>query len=252
MVLPNNTTGSEVAKSGVPDGTPAVSTGVPVVEAGMAGGTSGDDVAKLQADLKAKDLELERIRLKFEKDMDNLRSSLQKDSGKRVSDLSDRLAQTQRERDEIAMKGMDDAQRAVYERNLAQERADAAEDRAEELEASLKAQVEYQNTVNYFRKEGIPDSALDFTDTQTLATSAWKYMKEKSGAAPAAPAAPNAPKTPEAPAVLTTGQGTPATKKTRADLIKEMRLEGEHPDATLTRIYEGIADGTYSASILPV
>ncbi len=247
----SNTTVQEEVKVGVAPATPAPA-GVPAVQ-GTTGATSTDDVAKLQADLKAKDAELARLTKKFEDDLNKMRSSEQKDKSTAVSALSERIAQAEAERDEAAMRGMDATQRAAYERDRAVERADAAEARAQEAEAARQEQQEFQDTVNFMLQDGVPATALDTKNgMQGLAASGWAYWKKQAaGVATPAPVAPANSAVP-APDVLVTGQGTPATKKTMEDLIKEYATPGEHPDGTRTRIYEMIANGDLPASILPV
>ena len=246
-----------------PDGvaaeaTPAQSIG-DAASTALAGGASGDaksevNVEKLNKELADKQAEIDRIQQKYEKDIDNLRSSLQADGAKSVKALENRLAQMQADYDAIATKDMDDAQRAVFDRKRAIERAEAAEARNSELETALNEQKQYSDTVNYFRSRGIPDNVLNFEGgVEELAASAWHYLEEKAEGKTSAEAKTKTKKDAKtAPAVLTDGAGAAAHKETMQDVITKYKVDGEHPEATERRIYEMIGNGELPASILPL
>lgn len=233
--------------------------GAAVVDAGAATAVAGaeGDAQQLEQKLKA-DFEKREADLtaKYEADLNKLRSSLDKGKAsleERLTAAQERLAAIEREKDELEVKGMDDAQIAQHRARKAEERAAQLEERLKQAEQARADQETFQQTVNYFRKEGIPDSALDFENgIEGLSASAWKYLSDKAKGVQPEKKAEAKKKGEAAPEVLTGGEATPARKKTKADVIKEIALPNEHPEATERRLYAGIASGEFPPNILPL
>jgi hypothetical protein len=241
-------------------GQAGVATATPVPSAGatdkvVAGGASGDaksgDASDAQAKLAEKQTEIDALVQKYEKDLSAQRSSLDSGAAQREKALNERLAKFQADYDALATKDMDDAQRAVYEGRKANERADAAEKRAMELEQSLEDQRAFNNMLNFARSKGIPDYALDFNNgIDGLSRSAWDALEAPGAKKPVVDQKKT--KLPAAPDVLTDGAGGSAHKGTMDELIKAQAFPGEHPEATERRIFDMIARGALPPTILPV
>src|SRR3990167_537468 len=146
--------------------TPEPSAGAADNQSAVAGGASGDaksgDVpVDMKAQLAEKEAALEVQRAKYEADINKLRSSLESGAAQRQKAAQDRLTSLQAQLDTLATKDMDDAQRAVYEKNKAIERAEAAESALAEAKQQAEQYQTFQDTVSFFLTKGVPADVLD-------------------------------------------------------------------------------------------
>ena len=211
------------------------------------GGKTDDLQTKLEAALKRAD----EITEKYERDLRDMKSSLQKGEAERLAEIQDQLTTREAELERIRTQGMNDGERTQYERNQYAKRNEDLEAQLEELQERTAQVEQFQNAKEFFLSNGVPADKLKLDGgVDALSESGWAYLQEELKTLRSkgqAPAAPNAPKAPE----VETGQGQVKTAKTWEEVIAKYAQPGEHPMATRERIYREVELRHLPPDVLP-
>lgn len=205
------------------------------------------------------------------KELETQASQLQKDvnaikaaSQRREADLQRQIAQQQRdfeiERQRLAMQGMDDEQRKIYQEEITRDQLAQLQEQFAQLQ-NEKAQVEgKQNAMAFFINNRVPANALTLDGTlEDLVASGYGYLAQRNAelesqltqqpAQPPAPAQPvpaPASPLPNAPQVDTGASGTPPTT-TWADIDKDYAGKGGRE-----KFYTDLVSGAIPPDRLPL
>jgi hypothetical protein len=209
--------------------TNATVTGEPVTptvpDAGMgAGGTAPAGVgATGTGDAGNGDLatRIAAERAKWEQDLRKLQSTLDRNLAIERQQAAEREQKLREQLEQIQTANMDEKERAQFEATKYRQQYEALQVELQKNQQLTQAQREMQEYAQELHTElGIDPGELDFTDQETLATSAFQAIKKRvSAVAPAATSTPATPLQPVNNRILTTGPGTPPkTRISHADL----------------------------------
>jgi len=217
------------ATTGVPSGTPGAEGLPPRGSTPAPAGTSpqgGVDVEKMQRELEEARQSLNVAREKSERDISNLKSSLQKDFAAAQQKWDAERREWQTRFDAVQTADMDEATKANYERDRERERYGELETRFGDLQRQLEEAQAMQGYSAWFTRMGVPPKDLVLNQgIEGLLASGWSYLEDELGRlrnpAPApAPVAPP-PQPPVAPNVLSGVSGSPMSAPTIEKLVKD-------------------------------
>lgn len=164
---------------------------------------------------------IDALRKQYEQDLRKLQSTLDRNLSEAQRQAAERERALREQLEQVQTANMDEKERAVYEATKWKREYEALQSQLQQHQQLTQAQIEMQNYAQELQNElGIDPGELDFTDQDTLATSAFNAIKKRvKGEAPV----PTSPQQPAAQPVnnriLTTGPGTPPkTRVTLADL----------------------------------
>jgi hypothetical protein len=208
--------------------TNATVTGEPVTptvpDAGMgAGGTAPAGVgATGTGDAGNGDLatRIAAERAKWEQDLRKLQSTLDRNLAIERQQAAEREQKLREQLEQIQTANMDEKERAQFEATKYRQQYEALQVQLQQQQQVTQAQREMQEYAQELQtRMGIDASELDFTDQETLATSAFNAIERKIKGTLAPASTPVPPQQPVNNRILTTGPGTPPkTRISHADL----------------------------------
>lgn len=215
--------------SGVPQGTPASPSPV--------------DVEALRA-------EYENKLAKYQTDINQMKSSLQRQTAQVEQQWQSRYSDLQREMHNIRMQGMTDEERARYERQLESEEFQSLQSRLADLENEKAQQVATVNAFSFFVQQGVPADKLNLSEGyDSVVQNGWQYLTEELARLRQAAASPQPQPTKSEPAPLkpapsvVTDKGTPAGGTTWTAL----RAQYGSDEA----VYRAVEEGRLPSSVIP-
>jgi hypothetical protein len=195
-------------------------------------------------------VDVEAIRAKYEKDINALKSSLQRREAQVEQEWRKRYSDLQGQLHQVRMQGMTEEERERYERQLESEEFQNLQSRLAELENEKAQQVATVNAFSFFIQQGVPADRLNLSEGyDAVVQNGWQYLTEELARLRQVAANPQPPAKPEpaplkpAPSVVT-DKGTPASGTTWAAL----RAQYGSDEA----VYRAVEEGRLPASVIPV
>lgn len=194
-------------------------------------------------------VDVEQIKAKYEKDINSLKSTLQKQTSQVNKEWQDRYNNLQRQMHETRMQTMTAEDREKYERQLQGEEFQNLQSRLAELENERAQQASTVNAFSFFLTQGVPADKLNLAEGYDAVVNAgWQYLTEelaqlrqaRSNPQPQKPIEPAPLK--QAPNVIT-DKGTPASGTTWGALRAKY--------GTDEAIYRAVEEGRLDPSIIP-
>jgi hypothetical protein len=216
----NTTVTGNPESSAVPAQGTSQEQAVPQVGMGHEGASDAGAV-QTQAPLSA-----DEVRKKFEQDMSRLRSIKDREQAELRKQYEAQIAERQRQLDELAVKNLDEKDRAIYEATRAKQEAETYRQQLAAFTAEQEARAQMVEYAQVFEEQfGIPKAKLDFTNQETLANSAWAAIAEemqrlKNGTVP-----PTTPATQTPQSRIVTGSG--ATPRSNRVTLQDVRAAYE-------------------------
>ncbi len=109
-------------------------------------------------------VDVEALKAKYEKDINALKSSLQRQTAQVEREGQQRVAELQRQLHEARMRGMNDDERARYERQLESEEFQSLQSRLAEMENERASQAATVNAFSFFIGQGVPADKLNLSE----------------------------------------------------------------------------------------
>jgi uncharacterized membrane protein YccC len=194
-------------------------------------------------------VDVEAIKAKYENDLNQLKSSLQRREAQVNADWQKRYGELQKQIHETRMSSMTDEERARYERQLESEEMQNLQNRLSELENEKQQLAAAVNAQSFFIQQGVPADKLNLSEGYDAVVSAgWGYLTGELAQLRAAKANPQ-PQAPIEPAPLkqapgvVTDKGTPGSGTTWAALRATF--------GTDEAIYRAVEEGRLDPSIIP-
>lgn len=194
-------------------------------------------------------VDVETLKAKYEKDISQLKSSLQRQTAQVEQQWQSRYSELQKEIHNVRMQGMTDEERARYERQLESEEFQNLQSRLAELENEKAQQAATVGAFTFFTSQGVPADRLNLAEGyDAVVTSGWQYLTEElarlrqlaANPQPQKPIEPSPLK--PAPNVIT-DKGTPASGTTWAAL----RAQYGSDEA----VYRAVEEGRLPVSMIP-
>lgn len=204
------------ASGGVPNGTPA--------GGGVPNGTPALSAADAAQEWQRK---LEAERMKWETDLNRMKSSLQSQIAQTQADYRQREAAYNQRIRELEVAGLDETEREKYERVRLQQDFQAMQRDYQQLQQQLESERQRQAYVTAFANMGVNPAQLDSTSPETVIASGWAAVQarmrelEAKSQTPAS-AAPNSPATDLTPPTVNVNSGNlPSGNPSWPDLIQK-------------------------------
>jgi len=211
--------------------------------------TPASEVAVTPATITPPQVDVEALKVKYERDINQLKSSLQRQTAQVSKEWQDRYNGLQNQMHQARMSTMTGAEREKYERQLESEEMQSLQTRLAEIENEKSAMASTVSAFSFFIQQGVPAEKLNLTDGYDQVVSAgWQHLTDelsqlrsaKSNPQPQQPVQP-AP-LPQAPEVVT-DKGIPASGTTWAAL---RAIYG-----TDEAVYRAVEEGRLDPSIIP-
>lgn len=206
------------------------------------------EVAATPATVTPNPVDVDALRAKYEKDINALKSTLQRQTAQVEKEWQSRYGDLQRQVHEARMKGMTDEERSRYERQIENEEYQGLQSRLAELENERALQAQTVNAYQFFVSQGVPANLLNLAEGyDTVVSAGWQYLTEELSRLRQIATNPQ-PKPVEpaplkqAPGVVT-DKGTPATGTTWSALRKQFGSD--------ENIYRAIEEQRLDPSVLP-
>lgn len=194
-------------------------------------------------------VDVEALKAKYEKDINSLKSTLQKQTATVEKEWQSRYNDLRQQMHEVRMSSMTEEDRAKYERQLENEEYQSLQSRLAELEQRDAQQAATVNAFQFFMQQGVPADKLNLAEGYDAVVNAgWQYLIEERNQLKAQLANPPQPKPvepaplKEAPSVVT-DKGTPASGTTWAALRAQFGSD--------EAVYRAVEEGRLSASVIP-
>lgn len=194
-------------------------------------------------------VDVEALKAKYEKDISNLKSTLQRQTAQVERESRQRLAELQGQLHQARMQGMTTEERERYERQLESEEFQSLQSRLAELENEKAQQAATVNAFSFFLQQGVPADRLNLSEGyDAVVSTGWQYLTEELArlrqmqANPPQPAKPEPAPLKEAPRVVN-DKGTPASGTTWAALRAQY--------GTDEAVYRAVEEGRLPASVIP-
>jgi hypothetical protein len=183
------------------------------------------------SDAGAWETKVAEVEHKYQRDMDRLRSSLQKNSAQERQEYEQRMAQMEQELHATRTSTMNEQERVAYERDVYAQRAEMLEKKYQDAESRLYEVQNMEQAKLAFQKMGIQPNKLDTTSMENLLQSGWVGVAERMAELESRTAAPRlspnqpAPQQPPTPGPVqppstASVQGTPTGGRTWGDAYK--------------------------------
>lgn len=194
-------------------------------------------------------VDVDALKAKYEKDINAIKSTLQKQTAQVEKEWQSRYTDLQRQVHEARMATMTDEDRARYERQLESEEYQSLQSRLAELEQEKAQQAATVNAFSFFTSQGVPADKLNLAEGyDAVVSTGWQYLTEELARLRQAAANPQPPKPVEpaplkdAPPVVT-DKGMPASGTTWAAL----RAQYGSDEA----VYRAVEEGRLPSSVIP-
>ena len=195
-------------------------------------------------------VDVEMLKAKYEKDVANIKSSLDRRTAQVEQQWQSRYANLQKEMHNIRMQGMNEEERGRYERQIENEEFQGLQSRLAELEQKDAQQAATVNAFSFFIQQGVPADKLNLSEGyDAVANAGWQYLTSELTELRAArtnpqpqPAKPEPAPLKGAPSVVT-DKGTPASGTTWAALRTQF--------GTDEAIYRAVEEGRLDPSVIP-
>jgi hypothetical protein len=195
-------------------------------------------------------VDVEKLVAKYEGDIRNLKSSLQKREAQVSAEWKQRYDAIQNEMQQVRMSKMNEEERKAYEIQLQSEEHKNLQTQLAELQSDRQMTQATLEAYSFFIQQGVPAEKLDLTGGYEAVTRAgWESITNElaryrqSQSAPTQPAKPELSPLPTAPSVVT-DKGTPAGGTTWAALVAAY--------GTREAVYRAVEEGRAPASIIPL
>jgi Skp family chaperone for outer membrane proteins len=227
--------------------------GVSANETPAQGGVAAAPVtpnAQPPVDVEVIRAEYEQKLQRYEKDINAMKSSLQRREAQVEQEWRKRYNDLQSQLHQVRMQGMTEEERERYERQLESEEFQSLQSRLAELENEKAQQVATVNAFSFFINQGVPADKLNLSEGyDAVVSSGWQYLTEelarlRQAAANPQPQPAKVEPAPlkEAPKVVN-DKGIPATGTTWAAL----RATYGSDEA----VYRAVEEGRLSPSVIP-
>jgi hypothetical protein len=194
-------------------------------------------------------VDVDAIRAKYEQDINNLKSSLQRRESQVSAEWQDRYTKLQKEMHEVRMSTMTEEDRKRYEAQLQTEEYQSLQSRLAELENERQTSTATFEAYQFFLSQGVPPTAMNLTEGYEGVTRAgWGYITDELSRLRQVATNPQPQPKPEpaplkdAPGVVT-DKGIPATGTTWAALVAKY--------GSRETVYRAVEEGRLPASIIP-
>lgn len=219
--------------------------------------TSDPGVAAQQAstpnpspvDVDALKAEYEGKLSKYQQDLNQMKSSLQRREAEVEKQWQSRYRELQNQMHQTRMASMTEDERANYERQLESEEFQNLQSRLADLENERAQQASTVSAYSWFIQQGVPADKLNLTEGYDAVVNAgWTYLNDEISRLRAAAANPQ-PQKPVEPAPLksapevVTDKGTPGGGTTWAALRAKY--------GTDEAVYRAVEEGRLPASVIP-
>jgi len=196
------------------------------------------------------DVDVTQLITKYEKDINGLKSTLQRREAQVNADWQKKYDGLQRQFHETRMSSMTDDERERYERQLESEEMQSLQSRLTEIESEKNLMGQTFNAYSFFVQQGVPANKLNLAEGyDAVVSTGWEHLTSelallRQTAANPQPQLPIQPITPlkEAPRVIT-DKGVPATGTTWAALRANY--------GTDEQIYRAVEEGRLDPSVIP-
>lgn len=219
--------------------------GVPVEGTPNQGG-----VSQVETPVQRPEVDVDALRAKYETDINNLKSTLQKREAQVTREWQERYSGLERRLHETAMKSMTEEERARYERQLETEEFQSLQSRLAELENERNTLASTYGAKDFFISQGVPANLLNVSDGyESVVNAGWGYLTKELADLRAARSNPQ-PQQPTQPAPLkqapgvVTDKGTPASGTTWAALIAEF--------GSMEAVFRAVEEQRLDPSVLPM
>ena len=194
-------------------------------------------------------VDVAELKAKYEKDINQLKSSLQRQTAQVEQQWQSKYSDLQRQMHETRMASMTDDERARYERQLESEEFQGLQSRLTELENEKASQAATVNAFSFFLQQGVPADRLNLSEGyDAVVSTGWQYLTEELARLREAAANPQPVKPIEpaplknAPSVIT-DKGTPGSGTTWAALRAQY--------GTDEAVYRAVEEGRLPSSVIP-
>lgn len=198
----------------------------------------------------APQVDVEKMRAKYESDINNLKSTLQRKTAQKDREWQERYDALQQQMHETRMSTMSAEERERYERQLESEQFQSLQSRLEELENERATQTATVNAWQFFIQQGVPADKLNLSEGyDTVVANGWQHLTEELATLRAARSNPQTqkPVTPDplkpAPSVIT-DKATPSAGGTTWALLRDKFGSDE-------AVYRAVEEGRLDPSIIP-
>ena len=195
------------------------------------------------------DVDVELLKTKYEKDINQMKSTLQRQTAQVNKEWQTRYDGLQKQMHETRMQSMTEEERGRYERQLESEEIQSLQARLAEIENEKSMMNSTVSAFSFFIQQGVPADKLNLADGyDTVVNAGWEHLtselaalrQAKANPQPQQPAEPTQLK--QAPGVVT-DKGTPATGTTWAALRAQFGND--------ELIYRAVEEGRLDPSIIP-
>jgi len=201
----------------------------------------------------AKIAELERRLADRDRDLNQLKSSLQKREASLTKQYQEKIATLEKKVRDVGMSNLSDDEKTAYERELANEEAQRWREEAEKHRQRLEEMTAMQQYSQFFKDLGVSDLVMD-QGMEALLQSGWdgvrstiQALNEKVsqiGKENSQSSTTTAQTSTQNSQPLTTNPGSPPVQKSWEELAKQY--------GSLDEVFEKIESGELPASILPL
>ena len=195
------------------------------------------------------DVDVEALKAKYEKDINNLKSTLQRQTSQVNKEWQERYGELQTQMHQTRMQSMTDEERERYERQLESEEFQSLQAKLAEIENEKQLMNSTVSAFSFFIQQGVPADKLNLADGYDAVVSAgWGHLTSELATLRQAAANPQ-PQKPVEPAPLksapgvVTDKGIPASGTTWAALRAQF--------GTDEAVYRAVEEGRLDPSIIP-
>jgi len=197
-----------------------------------------------------KPVDVDALRAKYEGDISQLKSTLQKREAQVTKEWQDRYTGLERKLHDTAMKSMTEDERARYERQLETEEFQSLQSKLAEIEGEKQLMASTVSAYSFFIQQGVPANLLNLSDGYDAVVSAgWQHLTSELAELRATKLNPQSQK-PSEPAPLKTApgvvtdKGVPATGTTWAALKAQFGSE--------EAVYRAVEEQRLDPSVIPM
>jgi len=226
---------------------------IPGTEGGVAEATPNPSTSGITENVtpaSPKPVDVDALKSKYETDINQLKSSLQRQTAQVTKEWQDRYNGLERKLHDTAMKSMTEEERARYERQLETEEFQSLQSKLTESENEKQLLASTVSAYGFFVQQGVPANLLNLSDGYDAVVSAgWQHLTSELAELRTAKANPQ-PRKPQEPAPLkeapgvVTDKGVPATGTTWAALKAQFGSE--------EAVYRAVEEQRLDPSVIPM
>ena len=195
------------------------------------------------------DVDVEALKAKYEKDINNLKSTLQRQTSQVNKEWQDRYGELQSQLHQTAMKSMTDEERERYERQLESEEFQSLQQKLAQIENEKATMNSTVSAFSFFIEQGVPANKLNLADGYDSVVSAgWGHLTSELATLRQLQANPQ-PQKPVSPTPLPTAPGVVTDKGIPASGTTWQALRAQFGNDEA--VYRAVEEGQIDPSIIP-